>query len=290
MKYFKKLYFVSLFFLFFFSYFILNNNLEFSDSSTISEMLINTYDEIDLKIKNEYKVTSNIETLHRYGALGVYNIDQEYLKNWYNNLGDERFDLNYDSKLDENDNLGNEGGICQPTAVTMVLTYLARRGDLIYDETFFSDLGDCRNVFYCVVEAYSYLNWCGSGASTSDCYKAFNQFFINHNNPYLSKYTTSNMIDHINTSYENKIPSVAHISGSNGGHAVSVCGYYIKKFQYQKQVLWWTEQKEETLYYLIVNDGWKNVIIKNNITNNYTENYSFINLNDIKGITYIEKK
>lgn len=261
---------------------------------TIEEKIFDTMNDVDNYLNNKYLTYNNykLTTSHNYGVLAVKNINQTTLGNKYNNL-DFKNDLNNDMIIDSKDNLDLNNGICQPVAVTMALRYMVYRNVYSYNMKVNSNTLDEINIFYDIVNSYIKNDWSGGGASRDKCYKSINIYFDNLNVDYKAEYFTNNLMTYVDLSYNNKIPAIAHISGSNGGHAVTICGYYTKTITYQKQVLWWTSNESITYNFLSITTGWYDSVEKISIQTSstwYENNYSYIDVNDLDGITYIKEE
>lgn len=265
-----------------------------ADQATVSEKIYNTMSDVDNYVYSIYgnKKDYSMETTHNFGVLSLINVNQTTLKDNYNSLGDLRFDLNKDGKLDIYDNLDlkNEG-ICQPTAVSMALKFMYVRGLFDYTARLYDDKRNINNIFYEVVDAYIQNGWGGAGASRSLCHKSMNTFFKDKGCNYSATYTTSNIMDRIDEAYENSLPAIGHIDGDDGGHAVSICGYYTKQVEYKEKVLWWWNDKIVNINFIVINTGWVNANMPEYggsvPDGEYDRNYSYIELKDLVGVTYI---
>lgn len=267
---------------------------EYNDGTTISEMIYNNMSEVDNYINSLYgnKDSFLITTLHNYGVLSITNVDQSRLKAEYNALGNSKLDLNSDHKIDDYDKLDRSGkGICQPTAVTMALKYMYVRSLFDYTPRVNNDKNDVKNIFYEVVDAYIQNKWKGSDAERKMCSASLNTFFKNHNSAYKATYTTSGLLNKIDGSYDLGLPSIAHISSSSLGHAVTICGYYIKRVTYLEDPNKTNSKKTIDMNFIVINTGWEDANIEENggvfSNEEYEKNYSYIELKNIDAITYI---
>lgn len=265
-----------------------------ADETTISQMIYNTMQDVDDYVYSIYgdKQDYSMQTMHNYGVLSLINVSQTTLKTNYNSLGDLRFDRNDDGKLDLYDNLDlyNEG-ICQPTAVSMALKYMYVRGLIDYTPRLNDNKRDINNIFYEVVDAYLQNGWQGAGAARSLCPVSMNTFFQCNGANFNASYTTSNLLDRINEAYESRLPAIGHITGNDSGHAVTICGYYTKQVTYKEKVLWWWNEQTVDINFIVINTGWVNANMPEYgggaSEDEYDRNYSYIELKDLAGVTYI---
>lgn len=258
------------------------------DNATVYEMIYNTETDINNYLYNKYGSYRNysLSTSHYYGFLSVNNYNQSTLRDNYNALGSLRHDLNGDGVINNYDNVGMYEGICQPTAVSMALRYMAKRNDI----TFSTDIND---VFYAVAGEYIDNGWTGGGAPRSLCYTSLNSFYYDNSFDYTAQYTESDILNYIDISYNNTLPAIAHISGDNGGHAVSTCGYFIKNVSYSVKVLRWYVPVNLHFTYVAINTGWTDSGMPDSGTSNmtvYNKNYSYIDLSNIAAVTYISEQ
>ena len=102
----------------------------------------------------------------------------------------------------------------------------------------------------------------------------------------------------LSTAFDNYLPAVAHISDNEGGaHAMTIAGYYTKHIHYlddsEQCEEWDYPEVELDIHYVAVNTGWVDTVSYwNNITGPiplwlYEDNYSFVNVNFLDGVTYI---
>lgn len=265
-----------------------------TDEATVSQMIYNTMQDVDNYVYSVYgnKTDYSMQTTHNYGVLSLINVSQTTLKTNYNSLGDLRFDRNDDGKLDLSDNLDlkNEG-ICQPTAVSMALKFMYVRGLIDYTPRLSDNKRDINNIFYEVVDAYLQNGWQGAGAARSLCPASMNTFFKRNGANFNATYTTSNLMDRIDAAYESGMPAIGHITGDDGGHAVTICGYYTKQVKYREKVLWWWNDKTVNINFIVINTGWVNANMPEYggsvPDGEYERNYSYIELKDLAGVTYI---
>lgn len=265
-----------------------------ADESTVSQMIFDTMQDVDNYLYSVYgnKENYSLHTMHNYGALSLINVSQTTLKTNYNSLGELRFDRNDDGKLDLYDNLDlNNEGICQPTAVAMALKYMYVRGLIDYTPRLNDNKRDINNVFYEVVDAYLQNGWQGAGAHRSLCSASMNTFFQCNGANFNATYTTSDLMDRIDEAYESRIPAIGHITGDDGGHAVTICGYYTKQVRYKENVFWWSIDQTIDINFIIINTGWVNANMPEYgggaSQEDYDRNYSYIALSDLAGVTYI---
>lgn len=264
------------------------------DEATISDMIYNTMSDVDYYVSSIYgtKTDFSMETMHNYGALSLINVNQTTLKNNYNNLGNLRFDRNHDGKLDVLDNLDlNNEGICQPTAVSMALKFMYKRELFDYTPRINEDKKNINNIFYEVVDAYIQNGWEGSVATRALCSASINTFFRDKRCNYSATYITGNFIDSLDIAFEKGLPAIGHINGGNIGHAVSICGYFTKKVKYKEKVLWWWNDKNVDIHFIIINTGFVDANMPEDSggvsKEEYEKNYSYIELKDLAGVTYI---
>ena len=266
-----------------------------ADEASVYEKIYNTKKDVDDYIYSLYgnKTDYSMQTTHNYGALSLINVSQATLRANYNSLGDLRFDRNKDNKIDSSDNLDlkNEG-ICQPTAVSMALKFMFVRGLIDYTPRLNDNKRDINNIFYEVVDAYLQNGWKGAGAERSLCPASMNKFFEHNGINFNATYTTSNLMDRIDAAYGSSLPAIGHIDGDNNeGHAVTICGYYTKQVKYKEKVLWWWNDKTVNINFIVINTGWVNANMPEYgggaSQEDYDRNYSYIELKDLAGVTYI---
>ena len=290
--------------LFFYSFFIVMNvNIHDSDfcfriensnqdNLPLNDIIMNTMDDVNNYFYGLYDVIS-IETDHNYALLNIYNIDQDDLKYEYNNLNDLRYDLNNDGYISDADNLGhNDQGICQPVAATMALKYMVQTHKYEYTPFINSNPLDKINIFYDLVGTYIDLGWTGGGALRESCEDYLNAYFDKVDADYDARYLYGNILGYIEDSYNNSLPCIGHISSDNGGHAVTICGYYKKTIEYNKKILFFNQKATAIHYIVAINSGWETVEEFSGIEvpmSWYNANYSYIDLNNLIGITCIYK-
>lgn len=264
-----------------------DSDIASAENATIQEMIFDTMTDVDTYLNNLYSSKTNytLTTSHNYGVLSKLNINQTRLGAKYNNLTNKH-DLNGDGKINSDDNLNLADGICQPVAVTMSLRYMVLRDKYSYTPTINTNALDEINIFYDVVESYISNGWKGGGAARSLCYQSINDYFNTLNVKFSASYYTSDLMTYIDASYEKQIPAIGHISGDDGGHAVSICGYYVKTVTYTKQVLWWTETETKIYNFIVINDGWTTTDTTYP-EGWYEDTYSFIDVSNLTGVTYI---
>lgn len=222
----------------------------------------------------------------------VRNVDQNTLKNYYNNLGGLKHDLNHDGTINDYDKIDryNEG-ICQPTAVSMALQYMVWREEISYIPKLDSDQLNIHNIFYEVADAYIDNNWGGAGAHRSNCYKYINTFFANNNLNYQAYYNNGiNNLEYIHSAFfDDHRPCIGHIKGDDGFHAVSICGYFTAVVKYTD--IYNVNQKIE-INYICINDGWEDTLMPDSggaSMEQFNSNFSFIEESSLESVTYIKK-
>lgn len=270
------------------------------DELIVSQKIFNTMNDVDSHIYLNYGFYANFSctTEHNYGLLAIENVNQNTLKNNYNSLGNLRHDLNNDHVIDNNDNVGIYGGICQPTAASMAIRYMTLRGDITYTPQLNNDPLDIDNVFYEISYDYISVGWQGNGAIRTMCASALNSFFDTVNSNYVASYQTTDLLSLLSNAYEDSIPLIGHFSGDDGSHAVTISGYYAKHITYTDDTLPLEDYELPDYdfyeYYVAINTGWVDTIYdwQNYYGSTipqwlYDNNYSYINLNDLEGVTYI---
>lgn len=276
---------------------VLFSSLEYTDESkTISDLIYQNMNLLNDSIYEKYSDKYNIiiSDEHNYGALSLWNINQNDLKSWYNALGDKRINRDFFPIINDLDNIGLNGGICQPTAVSMALRYMVKKGFISYTPTVTTDQYDIYNVFYEVVKAYIDGDWGGSGAERTDCPNYINNFFQNNNiENYVANYIglilSSSFLSLIEESYNNYLPVIGHLSLNDSGHAVTICGYITKCISFTNIDNDTSERVDVREHYAIVNDGWYSVQPQTGsfASSLYYENYSYVNIADFVGLTVI---
>lgn len=265
--------------------------LEESNSETVEDKIFETEEDIEASIYNQYGSEQDFSFRYedKTGVLSVKNVKQDTLKINYNGLGPLRHDLNGDNIINDLDNVGPKGeGICQPTAVAMALRYMVYRKNVTYVPRLSSDSLDINNVFYEVAEAYISNGWTGGGAERSLCRKSLNTFFEKNNLNYEADYSTVNLLYFIESSHAKSVPAIGHIVGSDGAHAVTICGFFTIKIFYTQQ---WTHSNMVIIQrYAVINTGWKDSNLPDSggsTLEEYYINYSYIDIEDLFAVTYI---
>lgn len=265
-------------------------NLDFEDSNHTSDKIFDTEENIEQYLINLYGDKENFSFSYedKTGVLSIRNVRQRSLKEKYNSLGNKRYDLNKDNVIDDNDNFSAEAGVCQPTAAAMVLRYLALCNTISYEPKLNSDLKDINNVFYEIL--YDYINngWDGDGALRSLCKKSLNSFFDRNNINFKAYYSSVNLLYFIESSHAKSIPAIGHIESKNGGHAVAIGGFFTIKVKYSGN---WLEGNVLKIYrYAVITTGWTDSTLPDvgaGSLEDYYSNYSYIDVEDLAGITYI---
>lgn len=264
------------------------NILDNDDELEVNEKILNDLDDLDQFINSYFDVYDSYSySLIKNDPIDVLNSSQTTLKNYYNNLGNNRFDLNGDKVIDKKDNLGQNGGICQPTAVAMLLQYMTYSNKISYYPRLNSTSTNINTVFYEVVDAYISNGWEGSGASRNLCFASLNTFFIRNNIYYSAKYSTKNLFSLISNSYKETMPLIGHITEDSSGHAVVISGYITAKIDYEYTDHGETYYDTSTWNFAVINTWWSDVKY-GNINSQYYTNYSFIDVDFLDAVTYIE--
>ena len=277
------------------------NILEFDsdEDKTVSDLIYQDLDILENVIYEKYSDKYNvvISTEHSYGALLLWNTNQTDLKKWYNALGDKRINRDLLPTINDLDNIGLNGGICQPTAVSMVLRYMIIKDYISYTPTITTETDDVYNVFYEVVKAYINEGWGGSGADRADCPEYINKFFSNNNiydyqADYLGALLSGLYLTYIDNAYNDYLPVIGHLYVNDSGHAVTICGYITKCITYTNSIDITAEKTIIKEHYAIINDGWYTVEPQTGSfpLSLYYENYSYVNINDFVGLTVILKE
>lgn len=265
-----------------------------ADNAYIHDMIFDSMSDVDNHLNGMYSKKTNyhLSTDHNYAVLATDNINQLTLGDKYNELPIIH-DLNKDGVIDSNDKLRTDQGICQPIAVTMALRYMKLKKMFSYVPKVNSNELDEINILYDVVSAYISNGWQGGGATREMCYKSINKFFENIGSDYRANYYNKDMILYLDAGYENYIPLIGHITGDDGGHAVTIAGYVKKTVTYEDRFLWRMNNYNLKFYYAIINTGWydspklETMFIPDGW---YENNYSYIDMKNMAGITYIYKQ
>lgn len=260
-----------------------------------------TMQDVDNYIYSNYgnNINFRLSTYHNYGLLSTINYSQTTLNRNYNNLGNLRFDINGDRVIDYNDNIGadfGKGGTCQPVAVSIAFKYMVMRGNMNYYPRLYPDKRDINNIFYEVIDAYIFNGWNGGTSLIFNCYKYINTFFQLNNIQYNATFTTFNILDRIEESYNTQIPAIGHIQTLTSGHAVAICGYVVKRIEYDIDISdgfgFSFMHISEDLTFVAVNTGWTDSGMPeygSASMKQYNDNYSYIDLKNINAITYIKE-
>ncbi len=287
----KKIVFFLIVILNVFCFSVLNlnsNSYDFSDETYDNYPIFDTYSELVQSMNEAYDYLNNyyLTCDSTYAMLSIINFDQTDLRDSYNLLGDMRFDLNNDGIINDNDNLGQTGGICQPTACATALKYMIDRNLLSYTPRISNDYTNINDIFYEVVDRYISNGWGGNGSLTSLAVSSLNDFFTDINSSYTATLTTSNYLSNIRTAFSNRLPCIGHLSlNSTDNHAVTICGYYIMTVHYT----YWSNDITLDFPYLIINDGWNTsgYSTGSNTQEVFDANFSYISLNYLYSLTYI---
>ena len=160
-----------------------------ADFGVFKDIIYNAREDIEDELKSKYgenNVRISYEVLTPY--LSLANVNQTTLRDYYNNLGDKKHDLDRNHVITDKDKIGLEEGVCQPTAVSMALEYMVRREKISYTPKLNSNSLDINNIFYDVVKAYIENDWRGGAAISGKCYQALNSYFQNNNINYEASY------------------------------------------------------------------------------------------------------
>lgn len=298
-------------------YLIISSFIGIRISKTVSffagltkEGIYDTMEDVDQYIIDQYgqKQDFKLITTHNYGVLSTRNVSYSYFQFKYNNQLDmtsvnNKFDLNGDKKITYEDNIGSKKiGFCSPVAAAIAIRYLVYCGKISYTPRikyalygeFTDDPNEVFNVFYELVDSYITFGWNGNEATSKVTTDSINHFLHKNNNKFNLIYTEKNLLNHIDTSYNNGFPCLAYIIFKNDpiGHIATIAGYYTKEITYTEKLLFITNTKKVKLNFVVINTGWNTPNMGDSggsTQEEYNDNYSYILLSNIQAINYFEE-
>lgn len=122
------------------------------------------------------------------------------------------------------------------------------------------------------------------------CFTSLNSYFDTFDMDYSASYQTSNILSYIKSAFNNRMPCIGHINGDNGGHAVGICGYFIKTVKYYEDEK--SSPSTDTYYFISITTGWftSDDTVSSILPDGwYENNFSYIDVTNLAGITYIEE-